>query len=258
MRRRPPAQRGEDDAAGYGEATALRIASSSESLPPVATAADTGRRAAAADLGVGRQPERRGATFEAGGTARAPTDVASVVAWGAVVGAGEGVGAGGGEATAAGTAVSAAFPSAGGDAGGGAGAPATTTGVAGPEVATADRRASVRPSVTPPVTATTSPITSDVSTTPRPPRRARPVGGATVREAGAMDATAGGTVSFDTLDGVGGRCNAGREGAGAEAMAGGGAVRSFGIVPASLARSRSSCRVLSRAPMMVPLRAGPC
>jgi hypothetical protein len=25
-----------------------------------------------------------------------------------------------------------------------------------------------------------------------------------------------------------------------------------------LARSRSSCRVLSRAPMMVPLRAGPC
>ena len=93
---------------------------------------------------------------------------------------------------------------------------------------------------------------STSSATPRPPPL-RDVGGSTVREAGGMDATAGGTVSFEMLDGVGGRWSVGRCGrcAGATAATGASAGRSFGIVAASFARSRSSCRVLSRVPMVL-------
>lgn len=69
-----------------------------------------------------------------------------------------------------------------------------------------------------------------------------------------MEAVAGGTVSFEMLDGVGGRCSVLAR-TGAETGGGAGVGRSFGIVVASFASSRSSCRVLSRVLMMFSPRA---
>jgi hypothetical protein len=74
-----------------------------------------------------------------------------------------------------------------------------------------------------------------------------------VIEAGGMEAVTGATVSLETEDGVTGRWRVGAAAAVDAGGAGSDVGRSAGMLAASFARSLSSCRVLSRLPMVLPL-----
>jgi hypothetical protein len=95
---------------------------------------------------------------------------------------------------------------------------------------------------------------STIGTT-RPPRRRfvfASVAALATAEGGGIDATAGGTVT-EMLEGVGGRWRFGRGGLAATGS-GAGVGLSLGIVAASLARSCSSRRVVSRVLIVFPSR----
>lgn len=178
-------------------ATDLRIAISSGSIPVLAvvgTGAATGARAAARLC----QPCCTGcATRTAGSVLMAGTvgGVVAATATGAAVVTGAGA--------AAGTA---------GTTGGGAGKSCVGAPAAATLAATGcPRRAKYFPSCTPPAIATASPSTADAATSP-PRDRLFATGAAACARAdgGGTVATEGGTVSFEMLDGVGGRCSVGR------------------------------------------------
>jgi hypothetical protein len=197
----------------------------------------------------------RGAAEAGRENRRAGTGTAFAVAAGdAVVGVGVAVAVAG----AAGATVASGGGLAAGVAGGGvAGAPKATTLAVLAATGAGARRASVRPSVTPPPTATARPSTTATAVAPRLLFFAGERTPETVLAMGGIDATAGGTVSFETLsgvEGVDGRCSVGRCAA-AWGAVGAWAAPAFGIVAASRARSFNSRRNVSRVSMRFPSRA---